>query len=113
MIRELCTSILKAGFLSQGLHDGLLTHSQVLLSLSRSQQAATSLILRSGLLGWIEIQVPESTAEEDHIWCQILDNILLVTQMEKLDAATSKQWRLALSRIICTILRRRGEPLEL
>ena len=58
------------------------------------------------------MQVPESTTEEDHIWCKLLDNILLVTQVEKLDAATSKQWRSALSRIICTILRRRGEPLD-
>lgn len=96
--------------LSWGVHNGLLTHSQVLLSLSRSQQAATSLILRSGLLGWIEIQVLESTTEEDYIWWRILDNVLLVTQGEKLDNATSKQWRPALTRIICTILRRRGEP---
>lgn len=98
--------------MSQGLRNDLLILSQVLLSLSRSQQAMTSLILRSGLLGWIEIQVPESTAEEDYIWCQILENILLVTQVEKLDTATSKQWRPALNRIICMILRRRGEPLS-
>ena len=97
--------------MSRDLHDGPLIHLQVLLSLSRSQQAATSLVLRSGLLGWIEIQVPESTAEEDYIWCQILDNILLVTEVEKLDTATSKQWRPALCRIICIILRRGGEPL--
>ena len=108
--KGLCISILKAGLLPQGVHDGLLTLSQVLLSLSRSQQAVVSLILRNGLLGWIEIQVPESTAEEDYIWWQILDNILLVTQAEQLDNATSKQWRPTLTRIICTILRRRGEP---
>lgn len=78
---------------------------QVLANLTCNVQATTSLILKSSLLSWIEMQVqlPQST-EDSLAWLKILENILVTANTSKLERATNGQWRDTLCRCLSLIL---------
>lgn len=62
-------------------------------SLSCDQQAVTSLILKSSLLPWIATQMSVMRIDEHIPWIKILENILIVADVEKLEKATNGVWR--------------------
>lgn len=76
---------------------------QVLANLTCNSQATTSLVLRSALLTWIEMQITVSR-EEGVAWVKILENILTVTDPCKLEASTNGDWRSAISRCLLLLL---------
>ena len=68
------------------------------------------MLLRSGLLPWIEIQVHGTvTGQEASQWCRVLDNVLTVSDTTKVESVTEGQWRKAIMRIIERVLGTKGE----
>jgi len=80
---------------------------QVLANLTCNAQATTSLILKSSLLSWIEMQVqlPQNT-EDSLAWLKILENIIVTANTSKLERATNGQWRDTLCRCLSLVLQK-------
>ncbi|KAG8929053.1 hypothetical protein FRC02_006060 [Tulasnella sp. 418] len=86
--------------------DGTLRLSilQVLLRLTSNQEAVTSLVLHSGLLSWMEMQILHSSSaapfrtvmsyqQKEHVaWMQVLDHIVWTLNWEKVRKAGGRCW---------------------
>lgn len=71
-----------------------------------------SLLLRSGLLSWIEIQVHGTVTEQEALqWCHVLDNVLTVSDATKMESVTEGQWRKTVMRVLERVLGMNSEPL--
>lgn len=71
-----------------------------------------SLLLRSGLLSWIEIQLHGNVTEQEALqWCHVLGNILTVADTTKMELVTEGQWRRTVMRVVERVLGTNGEPL--
>jgi len=81
----------------------LLTQSfKVLSNLTCNAQATTSLILKSALLPWIEMQILNpGTRALGREWISILENILVIVNAPKIETSTNGEWRV----IICRCLK--------
>ncbi|KAG5724436.1 Laccase-2 [Termitomyces sp. T112] len=76
----------------------------VLANLTCNVQATTSLILKSGLLSWIEIQLMTSSGVEGVEWVKILDNIMTIVDPGKLELSTGGEWRAVICRCLLILL---------
>ena len=78
----------------------------MLANITCNSQATTSLILKSGLLAWIEMQLfhAGSIGTRAVEWLKILENILIIVNPEKLESATSGDWRKVICRCISHLL---------
>ncbi|KAJ6584939.1 ribosome 60S biogenesis N-terminal-domain-containing protein [Mycena capillaripes] len=96
---------LLAGLFQSSESDLVLRNSilEVLANLTRNAQATTSLILKSSLLHWIEMQLLVSTTEAV-AWIKILENILLIVDTRKMEASTGGEWRSVICRCLSLIL---------
>lgn len=83
-------------------------HEQILANLTYNLQACTSLVLKSSLLSWIEMQVGDSPAQESMAWFRILENVLVVADTSKLSHATGDQWCSTVCRCLSSLLRNKG-----
>jgi nucleolar pre-ribosomal-associated protein 1 len=63
-----------------------------------------SLVLRSGLLSWIEMQVSNANGEDGIAWVKILRNIIVVVDAAKVETSTNGQWRAVLCRCLTLLL---------
>ncbi|KAG7090693.1 hypothetical protein E1B28_009789 [Marasmius oreades] len=91
---------------------------EVLSNLTCISQATTSLLLKSSLLSWIEIQlldtggcsaVKHKQDQEQHrheitAWIKIFENILIFANRDKLDDVTRGEWRVSIGRCLERIL---------
>jgi len=100
-----------AGLFQSGRHDGNLRTEiiGVLLNLTNSRRITTSLVLKSGLLSWIEMMLLDPREDEDLLWMRVLENILDVVDPEKFESATGGEWRAAIGRCM-TLLRGNTAP---
>lgn len=80
------------------------TCPQVLASLTCNSQATTSLILKSSLLSWIEMQLEFICTDEVIIWVKVLDNIVLAVDPVKLEVSTNGEWRSTLCRCLTLLV---------
>lgn len=69
-----------------------------------NKASVTSLVLGSGLLSWIELQLQTLRAGEALAWVKIVENILAVIDTVKLDASTGGEWRSITSRCLLRVL---------
>ena len=81
---------------------------QILANLTCNPQACTSLVLKSSLLSWIEMQMRDNLGKESMAWLRILENVLVVTDTSKLSRATGDQWCSTICRCLCSLLRSKG-----
>ncbi|KAF8548696.1 hypothetical protein OG21DRAFT_1489159 [Imleria badia] len=81
---------------------------EILANLTCNPQACTSLVLKSSLLSWIEMQVGDNPGKEAMAWLRILENVLVVADTFKLRRATGDQWCLTLCRCVSSLLRSKG-----
>ncbi|KAF7299108.1 hypothetical protein MIND_00859100 [Mycena indigotica] len=81
--------------------DNVLRNSilEVLANLTCNAQATTSLILKSSLLQWIEMQLSVSGSEAVS-WLSVLDNILVIVDAQKLESSTGGEWRATICRCL-------------
>ncbi|KAK1230054.1 hypothetical protein PQX77_006870 [Marasmius sp. AFHP31] len=94
---------------------------EVLANLTCISQAVTSLLLKSSLLSWIEIQLLESSVDsesvgtrnkqdqeqqkQEHVaWIKIFENILIYAAKEKLENITRGEWRVTIARCLGRVL---------
>ncbi|KIY45257.1 hypothetical protein FISHEDRAFT_49590 [Fistulina hepatica ATCC 64428] len=73
---------------------------EVLANITCNSQAATSLILKSGLISWIESQLQTVRENERTAWIKILENIMTVPDAAKLETLTQGQWRQSICRCL-------------
>ena len=84
-----------------------------MIKITSNRYAVNSLLLRSGLLSWIEIQVHGDVTEQEALqWCRVLDNVLTVSDVSKMESVTEGQWRKTAMRIVERILGITGRLLE-
>jgi hypothetical protein len=80
---------------------------QVLANLTSIPQATTSLVLKSSLLSWIEMQLLEAVREaETTQWLKIFENIIVVVDPGKLENASVGGWRRTLVRCMQLVMDR-------
>ncbi|KAJ7670238.1 ribosome 60S biogenesis N-terminal-domain-containing protein [Mycena rosella] len=96
---------LLAGLFQSSEQDLALRNSvlEVLANLTCNAQATTSLVLKSSLLHWIEMQLLVSTTEAI-AWIRILENILLIVDAQKMESSTGGEWRFVICRCLSLIL---------
>ena len=66
-------------------------------------QAVMSLILKSALLSWIEMQLLLGRKERVE-WFKILENILVFVDSKKLEGALGSEWRATICRCLLRLL---------
>ncbi|KAF8959548.1 ribosome 60S biogenesis N-terminal-domain-containing protein [Flammula alnicola] len=78
---------------------------EVLANLTCNAQATMSLILKSALLPWIEMQLLHSNSKAEGVeWIKILENIVVIVDSNKVEASTNGEWRTIISRCIALLL---------
>ncbi|KAF8185167.1 ribosome 60S biogenesis N-terminal-domain-containing protein [Pholiota molesta] len=78
---------------------------EVLAHLTCNAQATTSLILKSALLPWIEMQLSQPTSKSEGVeWIKILENILVIVDSKKVEASTNGEWRAVICRCLMSLL---------
>ena len=80
---------------------------KVLANLTCTAQATNSLVLKSALLSWIEVQLLHSTTGSV-AWIRILENILIVVDSNKIESSTNGEWRSAIGRCLEYLLDERS-----
>jgi nucleolar pre-ribosomal-associated protein 1 len=98
---ELLSSLFQSSPRDRPVRNGIL---QVLANLTSNSQATMSLVLKSGLLTWIEMELMDAANEERIAWVKILENILIVANHGKLESSTNGEWRSIYSRCLCLLL---------
>ena len=63
-----------------------------------------SLVLKSSLLTWIEIQLMSLVDSERTAWAKILENIIVVASTVKLESVTAGEWRFTLCRCLTLLV---------
>jgi nucleolar pre-ribosomal-associated protein 1 len=105
---ELLSSLFQSVPTDQVLRNGILG---VLANLTCIRQATMSLLLKSGLLTWIEMQLINKPTTEGVAWMKILENILTVSDHAKLESSTGGEWRSVICRCLSQLLS--GSPSKL
>ncbi|KAF5371492.1 hypothetical protein D9615_009605 [Tricholomella constricta] len=99
---DLLASLFQSSEDDRALRAGIL---EVLANLTCNNQATTSLVLKSGLLSWIEIQLVASKDTVNGIeWVKILENVMAIANPEKLESSTNGAWRAAICRCLILLL---------
>lgn len=83
---------------------------EILLNLTNSRRIATSLILKSGLLSWIEMMLLVPRDDEVLSWMRILENILDVVDSAKMESSTGGEWRAAIGRCVSSLRGNTASP---
>ncbi|KAK0490295.1 ribosome 60S biogenesis N-terminal-domain-containing protein [Armillaria novae-zelandiae] len=97
---DLLASIFQASD-DSALRKGIL---EVLANLTCIPQATTSLVLKSGLHCWIEMQLLNLVEDESIAWLKIIENIICCSDTKKLETATNGQWRWIIGRCVSLLL---------
>ena len=83
--------------------------SQFLANLTCNKAAATSLVLGSALLSWVELQLHTVRPTEALAWAKVIENIVAVVDLVRLETATAGEWRAVISRCLLRLLSESGE----
>ncbi|KZV73620.1 hypothetical protein PENSPDRAFT_627099 [Peniophora sp. CONT] len=84
-----------------------------LVNLTASRHIVTGLVLKSALLAWMEMVLLTPQGELTRLWLAVLENILMVADTAKLEAATGGEWRAAVSRCLGSLIEQQGSNLGL
>lgn len=94
---DLLASLFQSEEKDRGMRAGVL---DVLLALTCNRHATTSLVLKSAILPWIEVQLGFVRTEESTAWAKILENIVVIVDSAKIEVSTAGQWRNTLVRCV-------------
>ncbi|KAJ3827887.1 hypothetical protein F5880DRAFT_1102471 [Lentinula raphanica] len=98
---DLLASVFQSEENERALRRGVL---EVLANLTCIPEATMSLLLKSNLLAWIEMQLLTPQEDEGLAWLKILENILVVSHHEKMETSTSGQWRACIVRCVLLLI---------
>ncbi|KAI5885092.1 uncharacterized protein SCHCODRAFT_02753782 [Schizophyllum commune H4-8] len=97
---DLLASMFQSAGKDKALRSGVL---EVLANLTCVPQAVTSLIIKSGLLSWIEMQTRDARDEEAVVWVRILENCMTLADTGRVETATHGEWRSTICRSLTSI----------
>ncbi|KAF8994562.1 ribosome 60S biogenesis N-terminal-domain-containing protein [Cyathus striatus] len=97
---DLLASMFESTENDRALRHGVL---EVLATVALNIQAATSLVLKSSLLSWVEMNIRESRTDQVE-WVKIIENLLVTLDASKIESATNGQWREAICRCLLLLL---------
>ncbi|TDL17669.1 hypothetical protein BD410DRAFT_754176 [Rickenella mellea] len=98
---DLVASMFQSTRTDRALRHGVL---EVLATLTSNAHATSSLILKSALIQWMEMQLSTVLVDECTAWTKIIENILVYADAQKLERATAGEWRAGLSRSLGRLL---------
>ncbi|KAI6110769.1 ribosome 60S biogenesis N-terminal-domain-containing protein [Pisolithus croceorrhizus] len=104
---DLLASLFQSTKKDRALRAGIL---EVLANLTCNAQACNSLILKSSLLSWIEIQLIYGHHGETMAWLRILENIAVIADTSKLERAMGMEWFAVICRSLSHIVQMSGDP---
>lgn len=70
-----------------------------------------TMILKSSLLAWFEMQISEMNADENIQWARILGNVVIIVDHNKLDSVMKNAWRAGICRCLSALLNERKHQL--
>lgn len=79
------------------------TFIKVLANLTCNAPATTSLLLKSSLVQWMEIQLLSRKSDESIAWAKIVENILVVVDLDQTEHATKGEWQAGLLRCLTSL----------
>jgi len=97
---DLLASLFQSGRQDRTLRNEIL---EILLNLTNSQRITTSLVLKSGLLSWIEMMLLSPREDDCLLWLRILENIIDVVDPMRLESSTGGEWRAAVGRCMTSV----------
>lgn len=68
--------------------------------------AVTSMILKSSLLPWLEMQISRANGDESVKWARILGNIVFTVDHKKMDSTLQSGWRTNICRCLSILFKR-------
>ncbi|KAE9398377.1 hypothetical protein BT96DRAFT_994998 [Gymnopus androsaceus JB14] len=98
---DLLASVFQSEEKEQALRRGVL---EVLANLTCIPQATMSLLLKSSLLTWIEMQLLTPQEDEGLAWLKALENIVIVADSQKMEASTDGEWRACIARCLTLLI---------
>ncbi|KII96154.1 hypothetical protein PLICRDRAFT_151289 [Plicaturopsis crispa FD-325 SS-3] len=101
---DLLSSLFQSSEKDRILRNGVLEARLVLANLTCNIQATTSLILKSSLLTWIEMQLQTVKNNEGIAWVRILENIVVIVDPGKMESSIQGAWRSSLCRCLSLLL---------
>ncbi|KAI5997091.1 ribosome 60S biogenesis N-terminal-domain-containing protein [Pisolithus albus] len=104
---DLLASLFQSSQKDRVLRAGIL---EVLANLTCNAQACNSLILKSSLLSWIEIQLTCGHHGETMAWLRILENIAVIADNSKLQRAMGMEWFAVICRSLSHIVQTSEDP---
>ncbi|KIJ58488.1 hypothetical protein HYDPIDRAFT_34133, partial [Hydnomerulius pinastri MD-312] len=106
---DLVASLFQSSGRDKTLRAGIL---EMLANLTSNSQACTSLVLKSSLLTWIEMVLGhEAGSDTNHTiaWLRILENIVFLADVSKLERATGGEWCVIICRCLSSLLQTSGD----
>ncbi|KAI0254170.1 ribosome 60S biogenesis N-terminal-domain-containing protein [Lactifluus subvellereus] len=97
---DLLASLFQSGRQDRTLRNEIL---EILLNLTNSQRITTSLVLKSGLLSWIEMMLLSPREDDCLLWLRILENIIGVVDPVRLESSTGGEWRAGVGRCMTLV----------
>ncbi|KZS90936.1 hypothetical protein SISNIDRAFT_487949 [Sistotremastrum niveocremeum HHB9708] len=91
----------------EGSRDGALSAAiiEVFAAITSNASAATTLVLRSSFLVWIEMQMETISPGEELLWAQVLENISYSARGSILQRSSHDQWQFEINRCLRLLLR--------
>ena len=77
---------------------------KVLANLTCQTQAATSLVLKSSLVQWLEMQLSSIRNDERVACVKIIENILVTANHDQMEQATEGEWQAGLLRCLISLM---------
>ncbi|KAH6873670.1 hypothetical protein BKA70DRAFT_1450134 [Coprinopsis sp. MPI-PUGE-AT-0042] len=89
----------------------------ILVNITRHQRPCSGLILKSGLLSWMEMQLQSETttkgSNDSVAWIKVIENVLLVLDVDKLEGTSlQSEWQASLWRCIALLLRKSASAIQ-
>ncbi|KZT38705.1 hypothetical protein SISSUDRAFT_1061745 [Sistotremastrum suecicum HHB10207 ss-3] len=78
---------------------------EVFAAITSNASAATTLVLRSSFLVWIEMQMETISPGEELLWAQVFENISYSARGSILQRSTHEQWQFEINRCLRLLLR--------
>ncbi|KAF9233345.1 ribosome 60S biogenesis N-terminal-domain-containing protein [Melanogaster broomeanus] len=107
---DLVASLFQSSRRDATLRAGIL---EILANLTCNPQACTSLVLKSSLLSWIEMQVGDSINTESIAWLRILENIVFLADASKLERAIGGEWCAIICRCLSSLLQTKDKDISI
>ncbi|KAF9224544.1 hypothetical protein BS17DRAFT_780022 [Gyrodon lividus] len=107
---DLVASLFQSSRRDTALRAGIL---EILANLTCNSQACTSLVLKSSLLSWIEMQLGDNIDTESIAWLRILENVVLLADTSKLERATGDEWCAVICRCLSSLLQTKNKDISI